>query len=182
MSDAPRNVRHVSRFLDELTANPTKQQIDLGLELPTAKALTGGKKPPRGGLFFQTRLLATGLPDTLPVHGADNAILANTAALQREYPKARVTLVSKDINLRIKAAIIGVHAEDYYSDKTIEDADLLYTGMEELPANFWERAARNLESWQEHGRAFYRIRGKLVTQWAPNQFVHQGGEHGIEAI
>ena len=50
-----------------------------------------------------------------------------------------VTLVSKDINLRIKAAILGVHAEDYYSDKTIEDADLLYTGVEELPANFWDR-------------------------------------------
>ena len=57
--------------------------------------------------------------------------------------------MSKDINLRIKAAIIGVHAEDYYSDKTIEDADLLFTGVEELPANFWETHGNNLESWQE---------------------------------
>ncbi len=182
MSEAARNVRQVSRFLDELMASSTKQQIDRGLELPPAKYVSGGKKQPTGRLFFQTKQLTSGLPDTLPGHGADNAILAHTVALQREHPRARVTLVSKDINLRIKAAIIGVHAEDYYSDKTIEDADLLYTGMEELPANFWERAARNLESWQEHGRAFYRIRGKLVTQWAPNQFVHQGGEHGIEAI
>ena len=182
MSEAARNVRQVSRFLDELMANATKQQIDLGLELPTAKALTGGKKPPRGRLFFQTRLLASGLPDTLPGHGADNAILANTAALQREHPKARVTLVSKDINLRIKAAIIGVHAEDYYSDRTIEDADLLYTGIQALPANFWDKASRSLESWHEGGRSFYRVRGKAVADWAPNQFVYQAGEHGIEAI
>jgi PhoH-like ATPase len=182
LSEAARNVRQVSRFLDELMANSTKQQIDRGLELPAAKYVNGGKKPPKGRLFFQTRQLTTGLPDTLPGHGADNAILAHTVALQREHPRAKVTLVSKDINLRIKAAIIGVHAEDYYSDKTIEDADLLYTGLEELPVNFWERAGRNLESWQEQGRAFYRIRGKQVAGWAPNQFVYQAGEHGIEAI
>jgi PhoH-like ATPase len=182
MSEAARNVRQVSRFLDELMASSSKQQIDRGLELPPARGLIGGKKPPRGRLFFQTRLLASGLPDNLPGHGADNAILANTAALQREYPKALVTLVSKDINLRIKAAIIGVHAEDYYSDRTIEDADLLYTGVEELPANFWDKASRHLESWHEGGRAFYRLRSRAVSRWAPNQFLYQPGDHGIEAI
>jgi PhoH-like ATPase len=182
MSEAARNVRQVSRFLDELMANSSKQQIDRGLELPPAKYLNSGKKPPTGRLFFQTRQMKTGLPDTLPGHGADNSILAHTVALQREHPQCRVTLVSKDINLRIKAAIIGVHAEDYYSDKTIEDADLLYTGMEGLKANFWERAGRGLESWQEHGRTFYRVRGKVVANWAPNQFVYQDGDHGIEAI
>jgi len=182
MSEAARNVRQVSRFLDELMANATKQQIDRGLELPPAKGLIGGKKPPRGRLFFQTRLLTGGLPDKLPGHGADNAILANTAALQREHPKALVTLVSKDINLRIKASIIGVHAEDYYSDRTIEDADLLYTGVEELPANFWDKASRNLESWHDGGRSFYRLRSRHVARWTPNQFVFQAGEHGLEAM
>ncbi|HEX7374086.1 MAG TPA: PhoH family protein, partial [Steroidobacteraceae bacterium] len=99
------------------------------------------------------------------------------------HPRAQVTLVSKDINLRIKSAIIGVYAEDYYSDKTIEDADLLYTGMQELPANFWDKAGRKLESWHEQGgRSFYRIRGKMVANWVPNQFVYQNGDHGIEAV
>ena len=182
MSEAARNVRQVSRFLDELMATANKLHIDRGLELPTGKYAPGGKKPPSGRLFFQTRQLSGGLPDTLPGHGADNVILAQTLALQKEQPDARVTLVSKDINLRIKAAILGVHAEDYYSDKTIEDADLLYTGVEELPANFWDRAGRKLESWHEQGgRSFYRVRGKLVDQWAPNQFVYQDGDHGIEA-
>ena len=182
MSEAARNVRQVSRFLDELMANATKRQIDHGLELPAAKAVNGAKKPPRGRLFFQTRHLAAGLPDNLPGHGADNAILAYSVALHREYPKARVTLVSKDINLRIKAAIIGVHAEDYYSDKTIEDADLLYTGIEELPASFWDRTGRGLESWHDQGRSFYKVRARATSGWAPNQFVYQPGEHGLEAI
>jgi PhoH-like ATPase len=182
VSEAARNVRQVSRFLDELMASASKEQIDRGLELPSAKHVNGGKKPPSGRLFFQTRQLSAGLPDNLPGHGADNAILAYTLALQKQQPRTRVTLVSKDINLRIKAAIIGVHAEDYYSDKTIEDADLLYTGVQELPANFWERTGRNLESWHEQGRTFYRIRGRVASGWTPNQFVYEPTEHGIEAM
>jgi PhoH-like ATPase len=182
MSEAARNVRQVSRFLDELMANASKPQIDQGLELPQSKYLNGGKKPPSGRLFFQTRRLAEGLPDTLPGHGADNAILAYTLALQKEHAATQVTLVSKDINLRIKAAILGVHAEDYFSDKTIEDADLLYTGSQELSADFWDKAGRNLDSWHEHGRTMYRVKGAVVHEWAPNQFVYQPSEHGIEAI
>ena len=182
LTESARNVRQVSRFLDELMRNATKERIDHGLELPPSKSGNHGKKPSTGHLFFQTRQLDSGLPDNLPGHGADNHILANTLALQREFPHARVTLVSKDINLRIKAAIIGVHAEDYYSDKTIEDADLLFSGMQALPENFWEQLGRDLESWQEASRTFYRVRGAAVRDWQLNQFVFQNGDNGIEAI
>jgi PhoH-like ATPase len=181
LSEAARNVRQVSRFLDELMASASKTQIDRGLELPSAK--TGnGKKRTAGRLFFQTKVLSGGLPDTLPGHGADNAILGQTLALQREFSEARVTLVSKDINLRIKAAIIGVHAEDYFSDKTIEDADLLYTGLQELPANFWERHGKNIHSWQEQSRTFYRVQGPMVREWHVNQFLFQKDSDGLEAL
>src|SRR3954451_19609834 len=169
LSEAARNVRQVSRFLDELMENSSKTQIDKGLPLPTAQLVNGHKKRASGRLFFQTRSTHGGLPDTLPGHGADNAILGQTLALQREHPQARVTLVSKDINLRIPAAIIGVQAEDYFSDKTIEDADLLYTGMFELPANFWEKHGKNMHSWQEHARTFYRVQGPMVRDWHANQ-------------
>jgi PhoH-like ATPase len=182
LSEAARNVRQVSRFLDELMANATKAQIDRGLELPTAKYVNGGKKPATGRLFFQTKILSGGLPDTLPGHGADNAILGHALALQREFDDAQVTLVSKDINLRIKAAIIGVHTEDYYSDKTIEDADLLYTGVQELPGNFWEKHGKNMQSWQEHARTFYRIQGPMTRDWHINQFLYQKDADGLEAM
>ncbi|PZN29491.1 MAG: phosphate starvation-inducible protein PhoH [Proteobacteria bacterium] len=188
LSEAARNVRQVSRFLDDLMANATKTQIDRGLELPYERYFNGGNgapgaaKPPSGRLFFQTRVLEGGLPDTLPGHGSDNAILGQTVALQREYPDARVTLVSKDINLRIKAAIIGVHAEDYYSDKTIEDADLLYTGAQELPANFWERHGKGMQSWQEQARTFYRVQGPMTREWHVNQFLYEPDAEGLEAV
>ena len=88
VSEAARNVRQVSRFLDELMASVDKSQIDRGMELPSAKYAPKGKKPPSGRLFFQTRQLSSGLPDHLPGHGADNAILAQTLALQNQQPGA----------------------------------------------------------------------------------------------
>ncbi len=181
-SEAARNVRQVSRFLDELMQSATKKQIDRGLALPTTVPVNHGKRPPAGRLFFQTQLLERALPEGIPGHGADNVLLADTLALQRKFPDARVTLVSKDINLRIKAAIVGVHAEDYSSDKTIEDADLLSSGVQRLPPTFWEKHGKGMESWQQQSRTFYRVRGPLVREWQPNQFVYDPGENGVEAI
>jgi PhoH-like ATPase len=182
LSESARNVRQVSRFLDELMRDATKKQIDRGLALPMALSINHGKRPPVGRLFFQTQQLESVLPDSLPGHGADNAILADTLALQKKFPKTRVTLVSKDINLRIKAAILGVHAEDYSSDKTIEDADLLSSGVQQLPANFWDTHGKGMESWQHQSRTYYRVKGPLVREWQTNQFVYDPGENGVEAI
>ena len=182
LSESARNVRQVSRFLDEIMRDATKKDIDRGLALPSSAPINHGKRPPAGRLYFQTQLLESVLPDSLPGHGADNAILANTLALQQKFPAARVTLVSKDINLRIKAAIVGVQAEDYSSDKTIEDADLLVSGVQQLPANFWEKHGKGMESWQHQSRTFYRVRGPLVREWRANQFVYDPGENGVEAI
>jgi PhoH-like ATPase len=182
LSEAARNVRQVSRFLDELMQDAKKAQIDRGIPLPSVVPVNHGKRPPAGRLFFQTQLLTSVLPDSLPGHGADNAILACTLALQQKFRNARVTLVSKDINLRIKASILGVQAEDYSSDKTIEDADLLSSGFQKLPANFWDKHGKGMESWQQQGRTFYRVRGPLVREWQANQFVYDAGANGVEAI
>jgi PhoH-like ATPase len=182
LSEAARNVRQVSRFLDELMRDATKKQIDRGLALPSTVPINHGKRPPGGRLYFQTQQLESVLPEGLPGHGADHAILADTLALQKKYPSARVTLVSKDINLRIKAAVVGVQAEDYSSDKTIEDADLLASGVLKLPSNFWEKHGKGMESWQQQSRTFYRVRGPLVREWQHNQFVYDAGDSGVEAI
>jgi PhoH-like ATPase len=180
LSESARNARQVSRFLDELMHDATKDRIDAGLPLPAPPARRG-KAPASGRLFFQTRHLASALPDYLPGHGADNAILSQTLALQALHPESRVVLVSKDINLRIKAAVVGVHAEDYLSDRTIEDADVLYRGHEPLSADFWERHAPGMRSWREGARTFYEVSGSGVESWQPNQFVYDERTDGIEA-
>ncbi len=187
LSEPARNVRQVSRFLDEIMSGADKAQIDAGLPIPTALSANGSgsgadKSAPTGRLFFQTRNLPSKLPAELPGQAPDNVILAQTLALQAEYPRVRVTLVSKDINLRIKAAIVGIHAEDYYSDRTIEDADLLDAGTRAMPADFWESHGKNMRSWKEAGRTWYELSGPAVADWRVNQFVHEDTPNGIEAI
>jgi len=181
LSEPSRNVRQVSRFLDDLMRGATKADIDAGIRIASALALHD-KHAPTGRIFFQTRPMAAQLPDGLPGHEPDNSILGHTLALQNEFPDARVTLVSKDINLRIKATIIGVHAEDYASDRTIEDVDLLDVGTHALPAEFWEAHGRDMKSWKEGGSTWYSLKGPEVASWHANQFVHESGEQGVEAI
>ena len=182
LSEASRNVRQVSRFLDEIIRGATKEEIDRGLPLLSGNTGNHGKKPATGRLFFQTRQLTSALPESLPGQGSDNAILAQTLALQKENPDASVVLVSKDINLRIKAAVLGIHAEDYYSDKTLEDSDVLYTGMTALPAEFWERHGKNMRSWREADRTFYEFTGPAVREWQLNQGIYEDSPQGIEGI
>jgi PhoH-like ATPase len=182
LSEASRNVRQISRFLDDMIRGATKERIDTGLPLPSSDPGNHGKKQASGRLFFQTRQLKSVLPDSLPGQSVDNAILSQTLALVSEHPDARVILVSKDINLRIKAAVLGIHAEDYYSDKTIEDADILYTGVTSLPGDFWEQHGENMRSWKEAERTFYELTGPAVRAWQPNQCVYEESVQGIEAI
>jgi PhoH-like ATPase len=181
ISEVARNARQVSRFLDELITGQNNEEIARGLQLPTG-TVNGQQRTAAGKLFFQTRVLPVALPDTLPGHTPDNTILGTALALQRARPGAAVTLVSKDINLRIKAAVLGIHAEDYFSDQVLEDVNLLYSGVAALPVDFWDTHSKDLHSWQEQGRTFYRITGPLVAQWHPNQCLAMDGETPLQAI
>ena len=182
LSEVARNVRQVSRFLDELMASASKETIDAGLPLHNLLPNDAPKKPASGRLFFQTRHLPLNLPDSLPGNTPDNNILAATLALSNEFPNRRVVLVSKDINLRIKAAVLGIPAEEYSSDQVLDDVNLLYTGHSRLPDDFWETHNKELESWKEGGRTFYRVKGADVREWHPNHCVYLEGNTGLDAI
>ena len=166
LSEVARNGRQVSRELDALVAD-TGSAIDQGISLNRT-----GHAEAKGRLFFQTRSHDVELPIALPQGKADNQILAVLQDLTRSSVDRPVVLVSKDINMRIKARALGLHAEDYANDKTLDDADLLYTGMLVLPPDFWDRQAKSVESWQQGGNTFYRVQGKIVGQMLVNQAVY----------
>lgn len=182
MSEAARNARQFSRFIDDLINNLDKAAIDEGIPLAAPFDRGGGKTVSAGRLFFETTPASGVLPDSLPGQSADNRILACTLALQALRPAERVTLVSKDVNLRIKAAVLGLHAEDYFNDKTLNDVDLLYTGATELPTDFWETHGKQMDSWQEDGRTFYRVNGPEVANWTPNEFICDPQGEGFDAV
>jgi len=170
MSEVARNARQVSRSLDALIAvcrNPIEDGIPLaGL----------GNVDATGRLFFQTTAVNGPLPSTLPAGKADNQILGVVRALQDMHPGRDVVLVSKDINMRVKARALGLPTEDYTSDKVLEDTDILYTGALALPASFWDRHGKGMESWQHGGFTYYRLTGPQVGEMLVNQFVYLEGD------
>jgi len=122
------------------------------------------------------------LPESLPGNMPDNSILGTVLGLRKELPEASVSLVSKDINLRIKAAILGIHAEDYHNDQTLDDIDLLYSGITPLGDDFWDQHGNKMESWQDQGRTFYRLEGPEVKDWYPNEFLYVPEKSNFEAV
>ena len=175
MSEVARNARQASRFLDEIVSQ--EGAIEKGYSL---KAKSGGDAT--GSLFLQTHSVHVEIPDSVASQKADNVILGVALHLKQRFPKRDVVLVSKDINMRIKAHAIGLPAEDYFNDKVLEDTDLLYTGVMALPEDFWDKHGKDVESWQEHGRTLYRVRGPLVPSMLVNQFVFHEGDRPFLAI
>lgn len=182
MSEVARNVRQTSRFLDELMSHIPQHEISRGIPLNTLRLNGNLSQSVSGHLFFQTQPVISNLPATLPGNTPDNNILATALGLQDTYKDKTVILVSKDINLRIKAAVIGIHAEDYSNDQVLDDVNLLYSGVSKLPGDFWEHHTREVESWKEEGRTFYRVSGDTAEEWYPNQCLYLEEEGGLQLI
>jgi PhoH-like ATPase len=178
LSEVARNVRQVSRFIDEMMQRQGAARLVEGLELrePEGLELETGT----GRLFFQTTTPETHSSLLREGSFADNEILSTAFALRETHPHKEIVLVSKDINLRIKAAILGVQAEDYYNDRALDDLSLLYRGLRLHDESFWEDHPQ-IESWNESGRAHYRIAVSEENSWYPNQCVAIGEVRGEEA-
>jgi len=177
MTEVARNARQASRFLDNLVSE-SEASIDKGVPL---NAL--GNKNATGRLYLQTEFITHDLPQNLANGKADNAILAVVAHLHKEQPQRQVTLVSKDINMRIKSRALGLSAQDYFNDKVLEDTDLLYAGVRELPADFWETHSRDMKSGSQGNQTFYAINGPLCKDFLVNEFVFQeGGDKPFYAV
>ncbi len=177
LSDVSRNARQASRFLDEIVSTHTTN-IKEGLQI----RIKDGQQS-KGRLFLQTEAINGELPANLPLGKTDNQILSVVRFLQAREPQREVVLVSKDINMRIKARALGLAAEDYFNDKVLEDADLLYTGLRALPKDFWNTHGRNMESWKKEGHTYYRVHGPLVPKLHMNEFVFdESGERPLYAL
>ncbi|MEO6145693.1 MAG: PhoH family protein [Sulfuriferula sp.] len=176
MTEVARNARQASRFLDEIVSG-CEDSIESGIPLSSKS-----RKAATGRLFLQTRISRIETPLSLPNSKVDNQILGVILSLREEQPKRQVILVSKDINMRIKARALGLPAEDYFNDKVLEDTDLLYAGIRELPEDFWDKHGKGIESWQADGHTWYRVKGPLVNHLLVNEFVYQEGSNPLYAI
>ncbi len=177
-SEASRNARQVSRFLNELIETQGADKIATGIPLSRPKALQLRGAESVGRLRFQTGNFDAGKRFSAVI--PDNQILGAILALQEESPGVPVVFVSKDINLRIKASIAGIVSEDYENDRALDDFSLLYTGATALPEDFWQQHGKELRSWTEKGRTYYEIARRDNDDWYPNQFLYLPGDEEAE--
>lgn len=112
-----RNARQFSRFVDMLRE---KGSLAGGVQLDNSETV----------VHINTDYTVTGLPSEFDQAKADNRILATAMALQKQFPRIKVELITKDINLRIKADVLGINARDYEPDN-VSDEDL-YEGYQEI--------------------------------------------------
>lgn len=175
VSEVARNARHVSRLLDDLIDGADQDRIRAGLPLP---GMTGDG----GRIFFQTEDMSGDVPASLPGGKPDNSILGTAIALQAERPETPTIVVSKDINLRIKARVLGIPAEDYLDDKVLDDASLLYRGMSELPVAAIEMLETGAGQWQQDGRTYFGIDAERARGWYPNQCLFAASNNELDVI
>jgi PhoH-like ATPase len=117
-SELGQNARMVSRMLDGFRS---RGHLNEGVELPNGGTLKI--------LFCKTKPGANGHA-VFTTNSVDNRILSMAASVKKSQPRSQAIVVSKDINLRIKADAMGLLAEDYETDRVlIKD---LYTGTIEM--------------------------------------------------
>ena len=162
-SEVARNARQTHRYLEEIIAPASDLKNGCALKSETNPHIDGK-------LFLQTETISYDLPILAGVK-ADNQILSVVVNLKNQLKNTDVILVSKDFNIRIKARALGISAQDYFNDKVMTDAELLHTGIYELPENFWEKHSKAMKSWQEEGKMFYKITGPLCKSFFVNAFV-----------
>jgi PhoH-like ATPase len=177
-SEVSRNARQVSRFINELIERGNGRHIEQGLELRLPQGLQLDRGAHVGRLYFQTQNIeesSTSKKRQLP----DNLILASIVALREQKSDGQVVLVSKDINLRIKASIFGITAEDYENDRALDDFSLLFAGHAQLSGDFWDRHPE-VRSWSERGHTFYEVKLDKNEEWHPHQFLYLPEENDVE--
>jgi len=157
--------RQAIRELDKLLGRASPDAVEAGVSIPRQHG-TGGS----GTLS----VLMTEMPDNLvmlPTHLNDNKILNDAGFLKHKYPDRRVVLVTKDINVRLKARGCGIESQDYHSDQLLSDIEQLNKGYLEYAGSFWSRI-ENVETSQHNGRTLHRVaRAVFGEEVYPNQFI-----------
>ena len=165
-TEVARNGRSLSRALDSLLEAHAGRPLSEGLDLSAL-----GNTEALGKLYFETAPVAAPLPPELPANKGDNRILAIVSGLASHFPEHVAVLVSKDVNMRIKATALGLPAEDYFSDKVLDDTDLLFPGIRALSNDFWTIVAPTLESGEKNGVATYSFLTSTPGDFVMNEIL-----------
>ena len=167
-----REARIAIQMIDKVVGSSTPQAIQEGVDIP-GSTLSGAL----GRLaIFPDQLLGANeqVPflDSTQDQANDNRIINVALKYQSEHPDEFVCLVTKDINMRIKAKGSGLeHVEDYRHDRVLDDIDLLATGYKKSEGPFWEGINR-VDTVRDEGITLHRVPRSELPEAYPNQFLY----------
>ncbi len=136
--------RQAIRNIDKLLGDAVPKDIERGVPIKRAQ-----KAEPLGTLSILMSTEHVG-SHSLPENLNDNKIINTLAELQERHKSRDIILVSKDINMRLKARGFGVEAQDYHNDQLLDDIDLLPKGYREFENSFWDTIEK-VETLQREG-------------------------------
>lgn len=167
-----REARIAIGMIDKVVSTASPQAIQAGVEI-TATARDGFSAGTLA-IYADQRLCDNAdIPylDSTTEQANDNRIINVSLRLQAENPEQHVCLVTKDINMRIKAKGSGLaNVEDYRRDRVLDDIDLLATGYERIEGDFWSGVSE-VDTLREGDCTLHRIPRSVLPQAYPNMFV-----------
>jgi len=148
--------RQAIRLIDKLLGDASPPDIEEGIPIRR------DKQPPSGLLSILLTPLPSDTSPRLPDNLNDNKIINHLCHLQKKYPNKEAILITKDINMRLKARACGIRAEDYNTDQLLSDIDLLPTGYKKYNASFWD-VIEKVDTQHENGNTFHRLQRKQLN-------------------
>ncbi|KAF1854258.1 hypothetical protein Lal_00012352 [Lupinus albus] len=141
--------RQAIRLIDKILGEASPEQVEHGVPIQREKSGPCG--------FLSILMSKSAAPITwLPEDLNDNKIINQLVELKTRRPGMAVVLVTKDINMRLKARACGIDSEDYHTDQLVDDVSLLSRGYHTMAGSFWERVSK-VETRQDHGRTWHRV-------------------------
>ena len=172
-----REARIAIKMIDKVVESASPQEIQSGVAIP-GSTLEGY---PAGTLaIYPDQRLSPNIDvpylDGTQDQANDNRIINVALKLQAENPKEFICLVTKDINMRIKAKGSGLmQVEDYRRDRVLDDIDLLAKGYEHIEGDFWSTISE-VDTLREGDCTLHRIPLSALPQAYPNMFLYDDQE------
>ncbi|NMP30301.1 PhoH family protein [Thalassotalea sp. M1531] len=173
--DVSRDARVAIRALEDVLANATPEEIIEGV--PLATTLGSNEQAPSGCLSIINDYALEQKASTLSFNENDNRIINAAIQIQNNNTERKVVLVTKDINMRLKAKGAGMgHVEDYRTDQLIDDVRFLTKGYHKFDGDFWQQV-KECESETEGRTTTHYIKKSVLPATYMNEYLLDEGEH-----
>jgi PhoH-like ATPase len=169
--DVSREARIAIQAIDKILFNASPSAIQEGVEIPSSRP--DGNN---GTLAIFADQLISHDSDAPYLDGSvhqtnDNRIINVAMHLQATHPKSYVCLVTKDINMRLKAKGSGLaNVEDYRRDRVLDDIEYMAKGYEHIEGDFWQRI-ESVETRRDGALTLHSIDRAHVPHAHVNQFL-----------